>query len=125
MDKRLSYPKDTGKRYSSFIILLGLLGGMLFLGGCSVGVGVGVETRVGIVYFASSGEDVFGDLYLDGAKIGVLIPGRSIGKWVFLDFKHEVELHCGFCGVIHSLLLTPPLRTGQVIVLEFSHQGER
>ncbi|MEN3186400.1 MAG: hypothetical protein ABDK94_10365 [Atribacterota bacterium] len=92
------------------------------LSGCRVGLGVGIETRVGVIYFLSSREDINGELYVDGKKIGYLIPGTYLGKWVFLDFKHQVELRCGYCGAVHSMVINPPLYAGQVITLDFPHE---
>lgn len=90
--------------------------------GCRIGLGIGIETRVGVIYFLSSGEDIYGELYVDGEKAGSISPGEYLGKWVFLDFKHQVDLHCGHCGAVHSLMINPPLYAGQVVTLDFPHE---
>lgn len=92
------------------------------LSGCRFGLGIGVEARVGVIYFLSSRDDVFGRLYLNGGEVGYLFPHTYLGKWVFLDFRHQVELYCEHCGAVHSMVINPPLYAGQVITLDFAHQ---
>ncbi|MGQ9472482.1 MAG: hypothetical protein ACUVQZ_04490 [Candidatus Caldatribacteriaceae bacterium] len=99
----------------AFFVLSGVFSG------CRVGLGIGVEARLGSIYFLSEREDVFGELYLDGERMGGLVPHQYLGEWVFLDFRHQVELHCGYCGNVHTLVVNPPLFAGQVITLNFSH----
>jgi|YNPMSStandDraft_2_1061718.scaffolds.fasta_scaffold00608_9 hypothetical protein len=99
-----------------------LLLSTFFSAGCRIGLGIGVETRVGVIYFLSTRDDVFGQLYLDGEALGYIAPHEYLGKWIFLDFKHQIELHCGYCGTVHSMILNPPLYAGQVVTLDFNHQ---
>ncbi|MCX7667696.1 MAG: hypothetical protein N2Z84_02045 [Atribacterota bacterium] len=94
----------------------------LLFAGCRIGLGIGVEARLGVIYFLSSLGDVYGELYVDGEKIGYIIPGEYLGKWVFLDFRHQVELRCGYCGATHSMVIDPPLYAGQVVMLDFLHE---
>ena len=108
------------KRFLLAVIVLLFL--PFFSAGCRIGLGIGVETRVGVIYFLSTRDDVFGQLYLDGEVLGCLVPHEYLGKWVFLDFKHQIELHCGYCGAVHSMVINPPLYAGQVVTLDFDHQ---
>ncbi|MGC8777897.1 MAG: hypothetical protein ACP5Q4_04395 [Candidatus Caldatribacteriaceae bacterium] len=107
----------------TFLVIVAIITLISLFSGCKIGLGIGVETRVGVIYFLSSRDDVSGELYLDGQKIGYLAPHQYLGQWVFLDFKHQVELHCEHCGSIHVMVVNPPLYAGQIVTLDFAHEG--
>lgn len=101
------------KRWFALLFLIFL--SLVFLSGCDVGLGIKFEVRLGMVYFVSAGEDVYGKLELDGREVGYLDPGGQLQALTTLDFKHKVSLECGYCGETHSFIVYPPLIESQVI----------
>ena len=96
---------------------------LLTLSGCSIGVGVGVETRMGYVYFQSAHPDVHGDLFLDGKRIGYLHPLGWQYRLTTLDFRHVVVLEHPDCpGSLCTWVIEPPLYSGEVIPLAFPEE---
>ncbi len=91
---------------------------LLFLPGCWIGLGVGVEIRLGYVTFQSMQEEVAGTFVLDGIEIGYLPPLGTRRCLVTLDFPHEVKILSPSCpGGVCVFHLSPPLQAGEVIPL--------
>jgi len=94
---------------------------VLFLSGCRVGFGVVAEVRLGVIHFVSSDSTTYGELYLDGAYLGELEPFGVVSKITTLDFPHQVDLHCDFCGEVHTWVFEPPFQAGETLELSFTH----
>lgn len=103
-----------------WVVLLVVWSGLVF-SGCRVGLGIVTEVRLGVIYFVSPDPTVFGELYLDGAYVGWLEPLGKISRITTLDFPHQVDLHCGFCGKVHTQVFEPPFQVGEELELVFSH----
>lgn len=91
---------------------------LLFLSGCRIGIGVGVEIRLGEVVFRSQDAALSGSLFLDGREVGYLPPSGELRCLVALDFPHEVKVFAPACpegGCVFRIV--PPLRPGEVIIL--------
>lgn len=86
-----------------WVALFALLG-LLFLSGCRIGIGVGVEVR-------SLDAALSGPFFLDGREVGYLPP-------LGLDFPHEVKVFAPACPSGTCVFrVAPPLRPGEVIPL--------
>ncbi|WP_369018799.1 hypothetical protein QBE54_02560 [Thermatribacter velox] len=94
---------------------------VVLLSGCRVGLGVVAEVRLGVIYFASSDATTYGELYLDGSRAGWLEPFGVISEVTTLDFPHQVDLHCGFCGEVHTWVFEPPFHAGETLELSVTH----
>lgn len=94
---------------------------VVLLSGCRVGLGVVAEVRLGVVYFASSSPETYGELYLDGSFIGRLEPLGVVSRITTLDFPHQVDLRCGFCGEVHTWIFEPPFHAGETMELVVTH----
>uniref|UniRef100_A0A7V3YLD7 Uncharacterized protein n=1 Tax=Candidatus Caldatribacterium californiense TaxID=1454726 RepID=A0A7V3YLD7_9BACT len=93
----------------------------LFLSGCRIGVGIGVEVRLGYVTFQSVDERISGPFFLDGKRMGDLPPLGTIRCLVTLDFPHEVRVVSASCpGGACVFVFSPPFRPGEVIPLSFT-----
>ncbi|MBC7217566.1 MAG: hypothetical protein H5U36_05320 [Candidatus Caldatribacterium sp.] len=102
-------------------ILLGVLFSSLFLSGCRIGVGVGLEVRLGYVTFRSQDAALEGPFFLDGVRVGYLPPLGTLRCLVTLDFPHEVRVLASSCpGGVCVFRIEPPLHPGEVISLSLS-----
>jgi len=108
------------KQWYFFFLLIGMLAAAMVFSACRIGVGVGVEVRMGYVYFQSAHPDLQGDLILDGKRIGYLEPLGWVRQLTTLDFRHIVEIEHPDCPEgLCTWIIEPPLRSGEVIPLSF------
>lgn len=108
----------------SFLTILAVLALLIFsllFSGCRLGLGVVAEVRLGVIHFVSSDSTTYGELYLDGAYLGKLEPLGVVSRVTTLDFPHQVDLHCGFCGEVHTWVFEPPFHAGETLELSFTH----
>ncbi|WP_017873141.1 hypothetical protein [Candidatus Caldatribacterium saccharofermentans] len=93
----------------------------LLLSGCRIGVGIGVEVRLGYVTFQSVDERISGPFFLDGKRMGDLPPLGAIRCLVTLDFPHEVRVVSASCpGGVCVFVFPPPFQPGEVIPLSLT-----
>jgi hypothetical protein len=104
-----------------FLAVVAAVLSIFLFSGCRVGLGVVAEIRLGVVYFASSSPETYGELYLDGSFIGRLEPLGVISRITTLDFPHQVDLRCGFCGEVHTWIFEPPFHAGETMELVVTH----